>query len=409
VTTKSYRLLVVAAFLPTLLWGAASDTTHVVHKDAETDSTSAIQIEYGDKGWEFSTKDGKYRLQIQSRLQFRYAYPFDTDPVTFDDFSIGDQHIVKVNRARLKIGGNAFARWLGYYWEYELAAGNLLDFRIMLEKFPFLRLKVGQWKVEYNRERVISSGKQQLADRSLINRPFTIDRQQGVELYGRFGLSTLADFSYWAGVFMGTGRGAAANDDEEMMFTGRLQWNVLGREVPWHGSDLEHHEKPVALISLGGVTNQSPYTRFSQGGGGQLEGFDQGSPGQYRVKQYMVETALMVKGLSWQQEFHWKEINDRKNGTITTLIGNYVQIGYFFHYWLQWIPQPLEIAVRYDVYDPDMRLEGLLQRELSLAGNWFFKDHLNKLTAEFSHINFQENLGSQRDGWRFRLQWDVSL
>ena len=115
-------------------------------------------------------------------MQFRFSSPFDTDPVTFDEFQNEKQTTFKVNRARLKIGGNAFERWIKYFWEYELAAANLLDFRLMIEKFPHLKFRAGQWKARYNRERVISSGNQQMVERSIITRPFTIDRQQGISL-----------------------------------------------------------------------------------------------------------------------------------------------------------------------------------------------------------------------------------
>ena len=70
-----------------------------------------ISVTYGNKGWEFGTTDGKF-FTVESRLQFRYAYPFDSDPVTFEDFGKEDQQILKINRARLKIGGNAFKPWL---------------------------------------------------------------------------------------------------------------------------------------------------------------------------------------------------------------------------------------------------------------------------------------------------------
>jgi hypothetical protein len=142
------------------------DTTR---QDSGSHRKTSIQVKYGDKGWEFSTPDGKYVLQFQSRLQFRYAVPGDTDPLTYDDFEKDRQNIFKINRARLKIGGNVYQPWLKYYWEYELASGNLLDFRMMLEKLPYLKLKVGQWKGHFNRERVISSGQQQMVERSLIS------------------------------------------------------------------------------------------------------------------------------------------------------------------------------------------------------------------------------------------------
>lgn len=164
---------------------------------------------------------------------------------------------------------------------------------------PYLQLKVGQWKVHYNRERVISSGKQQMADRSLINQSFTVDRQIGISLFGRLKGGGAADFNYWASLFNGTGRGAKENDDRHMMFMLRVQWNFLGRELSFTGSDLAYHDRGAALLALAAVTNQSPYTRFSQAGGGQLPGFEESEPGQYRVNQWMAETALQYRGISW--------------------------------------------------------------------------------------------------------------
>ncbi len=366
-------------------------------------------VRWGSKGFELRSRDGNFLIQIQPRVQIRYAYPRDQNPVTHDDFTGDPQHVFKVNRARLKIGGHAYRPWLAYYFEYELAASNLLDFRVMVERYQWLRLKAGQWKVHYNRERVISSGQQQMADRSLITRPFTIDRQQGLSLYGRLSGGGAADVSYWASVFTGTGRGAGENDDQHLMWMGRLQWNVFGRVLAFTGSDIARREKPEALIALAGVTNRSPYTRFSQDGGGQLEGFDDGQPGQYRVNQWMAETAFMYRGFSWQQEFHSKRINDYVNATVTTLIGNYAQVGYFPSEAIPAVPRQLELAVRYAIHDPNTDVSNDLQQEFSFAANWFFRGHLNKLTAEASLFAFGENVQDMEDGWRFRLQWDISM
>jgi hypothetical protein len=378
-----------------------------------TDSTSeteeSIKITYGKKGIEFSADDGNYKLQIQSRLQFRYSYPFDTDPVTFSDFQEEKTQTFKVNRARLKVGGNVFQPWIKFYWEYDLPGGNLLDFRLMLEKFKFLKFKVGQWKVHYTRERIISSGKQQTVERSILTRPFTVDRQQGISFYGRLKGAGLADFNYWFSVLTGTGRGSRSNDDKHLMFMSRIQWNCFGRELAFAGSDTKYHKKPTGVIAIAGVTNRSPYTRFSTGGGGQLEGFEDGAPGQYRVNQFLVETAFMLKGFSWQQEFHLKEIDDKINNEITALIGNYVQLGYFFHYLWSVIPKPLEVAFRYANYNPDRGKTNDNRREYSFNVNWFFMEHLNKLTAEISYLDLQQSFTEVVSGWRFRLQWDVSI
>jgi len=219
----------------------------------------------------------------------------------------------------------------------------------------------------------------------------------------------LADFNYWTSVFMGTGRGATENDDEHPMFMGRLQWNITGTPLAFSGSDLSYHKKFTAILALAGVTNQSPYTRFSTSGGGQLIGFEDGVEGQYRVNQWMEETAGMYKGFAWQQEFHWKEINDNVNNQTTTLAGNLFQLGYFPHYKWNKFPDKIELYARHAFYDPNLTRESDLQQEYSAGINWFIKEHLNKVTLEYSYFYYSFDNDELRKGSRYRLQWDVSF
>lgn len=378
---------------------------------SQSDTTNRkIEIQYTDKGFQFNTPDKRYLLHIESRLQFRFATPGDEDPLTFDDFLDDENTVFKINRARLKIGGNAFQPWLKYYFEYELSQANLLDFRIMVEKWKFLSLKVGQWKVDYNRERSISSGKQQLVDRSIINRYFTLDRQQGVALYGRVNEGKNSDLNYWVSILTGTGRGSRTNDDNNLMYVGRVQWNFLGRALPYTNSDIARREKPEAYLAVAGVTNQSPYTRFSQSGGGQLfEVLEPGDEGQYRVNQFMFETAFMYHGFSWASETHWKDINDLIDDNDNRLGGFYFQAGYFWNELFSWFPEKLETALRYAYLDPNLDESSVSEREITLALNYFFNGHRNKLTVEWSNFNAQENTVRDLYQNRFRIQWDISL
>ncbi len=84
-------------------------------------------------------------------------------------------------------------------------------------------------------------------------------------------------------------------------------------------------------------------------------------------------------------------------------------MGYFFHYCWAAIPMPLEIALRHSIYDPDKDVEEVLHHEISLDLNWYFNSHRNKLNAEMSYFDFQKNVADKRGGFRFRLQWDVSM
>ena len=378
----------------------------VVALGQSSDSLKAT-IRYGDKGFEFRTGDNNYLMHIEWRLQTRMAAPFDSDPISLEDFG-EDQLLVGINRARMKVGGHAFKPHFKYYLEYELWAGVLLDFRAMYEISPALNIKIGQWKAQYSRERIISSGKQQAGDRSILNYAFTLDRQQGISLYGRIGEGTL-DFNYWVSVFMGTGRGANENDDDHLMWMTRWQWNPMGEPVEFTGSDMRDQNPFVLSLALAASTNRSSFTRFSTNGGGQLPGFEEGISGQYRINQWLFESAAKYNGFSWHQEFHWKQIEDKVTNSTTILYGNFFQVGYFFHHLFDSFPKRLEFFSRFSIYDPDRDIPNNYREEITVGGNWFFNGHRNKLTLEFSHLEFQDTPETLQDGSRVRLQWDVSF
>jgi hypothetical protein len=381
------------------------------HGQVPEDSTKAEShkfLSYGSKGFIFSDRSGNYLMNLEFRGQFRLSYPTDTDPLTLSDYQ-DEQLKLGIKRARLKVGGHSFIPWFKYYLEYELFSSNLLDFRLMYEKLPWLKIKVGQWKVQYNRERIISSGKQQTMERSILTRAFTVDRQQGVSVFGHLEGEGLANFNYWLSVFMGTGRGSTGNDDNHLMYMSRLQWNFMGESLKFSGTDLEFHDQFVGLLALGAVTNRSPYTRFSQSGGGQLEGFDPGAAGQYRVNQAMQESAGKYRGFSWQQEFHFKQIRDLVNGTVTDMAGNLIQAGYFFHHLWNAIPDNVEFYGRQAFYLPDLSVSDQLQNEFSFGFNWFIQGHRIKLTGEASHLRTDIASSESMGGWRYRFQLDVSF
>ncbi len=360
------------------------------------------------KGFEFHFFEDQYLLQVDFRGQFRASYPYDSFPIISDDFN-DDETTIGISRARIKIGGHVYKSYYTFYFEQDIKGANLLDFRVQIEKYAFLKLRVGQWKARYTRERVISSGKQQGLERSLINRVFTIDRQQGISLFGNLDGGGAANFSYWTSIFTGMGRGSSNNDDNNLMYLLRFQWNPNGEVIRFSGSDLEYHKKFISSIAFAGVTNTSAYTAFSTRGGEQLFGFEPGEDGQYKVDQLLFETAFKYRGISWQQELHYKNIDDKVNLEQTTLIGNYFQIGYFFHYAFPKFPKSLEIFARQAFYDANIDMADNNNNEYTIGCNWFFKGHKNKLTFDYSYIEYNEFDPTFESGNRFRIQWDISI
>ncbi len=378
-----------------------------------------IAVGYGNKGFTFKTQDGRFGLAIQNRLQLRYAYPFDSDPRSVADLD-REQSSFMVRRARFKVGGHAFWPWMTWYMQYDWTQPVLRDFYLNLGKFEWAQLRIGRGKVLYNDERVVSSGQQQFVNRSIVNDVFTVDRQQGVQLFGRLFPGTWHDFTYYAGVFTGRGVGFRDNDDKNMMYFGRLQWNFLGQELPWSQSDLAMSERPIGDVSFAAATNISQCTAFETDRDScrALRGFTSPSharAGQYRVDQMMAEFRFRWHGVSLTHEFHWKQIVDTTlhvydPGRKTNLTGSYTALGFFPHYFISAIPKELELAGRYAFVDPNLSKHNDIQQEMAGVANWFFHGHANKLSLEVARLSVADPLRAEdRAEERIRLQWDISF
>jgi len=375
-----------------------------------------VSASYGKNGFEVKTDDGKFALAIQNRIQVRYANPFDSDPRSISQLE-RDQSSFMIRRARTKLKGHAYWPWLKYYLQYDWSQPVLRDLNLSLDKFNWAKLWVGRGKVVYNDERVTSSGNQQFVNRSIVNDIFTVDRQKGVQVLGNLFPGTWYDMSYAAGVFSGLGVGERNNDDDNMMYAGRLQWNALGGEMPFSQSDIEFHQKPALNFAFAAATNQSKCTAFETDSDScrNLRGFDEGEDGQYKINQMMEEVRFKWQGLSIQHEMHWKEIEDTlKAGSDssreTNLRGGLIQAGYFPHYLFAIVPKNLEFAGRYAFVDPDTGVDNDLQQEVSGVMTYFFSGHSNKVNFQVSHLIIEDPiLSMSQSEQRFWLQWDLSF
>ena len=390
------------------------------------DANSPIKASYGSKGFRFETRDGNFQTNLQWRAQMRYTNPYASDPRQASNFEDSGSSSFEPRRLRMKIGGHGFQPWLKYYFEVDLqpardvddssskASARVIDYRIDLAKWDWGGIRVGQWKIDLNRERVDSSGRQQFVERSIVNRAFTVDRQIGVQLRGHLFKNTPADMRYFAGVFNGEGRGVR-NSSNDHLYMGRLQWNFLGRDLGFRQTDVEFTEKPTGSFAIAGFTNTSACTRWSSSGCGNLDGFSKPADAeadQFRVEQAVQEFAYKYRGFSIQQEWHRKFITDRSLNTESDMTGFYIQSGYFFNNMFESFPAPLELAARYAfVSEPNKSDRSVYneREEYTLGANWFFSGHNNKVTVDFSRLTLDDGLlGSNHSDNRFRIQWDVS-
>ena len=253
-----------------------------------------------------------------------------------------------------------------------------------------------------------------------MNRIFTIDRQMGVSVRGHLFEGTPADLRYYFGAFTGEGRGVA-NDDNNLMYAGRLQWNFLGRDLGLRQTDVERTPDPTASLAFGAATHTGVCTRWSSSGCGNLDGFTSAGTAmraQFRIVQAVQELAYKHQGFSFQQEFHWKRVTDRMllvgdPSRENEFYGLYAQAGYFFNEAFDCFPEELELAVRYAfVEEPNAtdRTERNKRQEFTAGANWFFAGHNNKITADYSYLTLDDDV-AMRDlhDHRFRVQWDISF
>jgi len=390
--------------------------------------SSGNYFKYTNPGFKFTSPDGLFSTKLVWRAQLRFTHPNRSDPRSVSNFTTReDSSNFEARRLRMKIGGHGYKKWIKYYFEVDLqpsrkttdssskSSARVIDYRIDIQPMDEIGFRVGQWKVNYNRERVDSSGRQTFVERSIVNRIFTIDRQVGAMVKGRLFKGTPAYINYYAGIFNGEGR-SVNNNTTDMMYMGRVQWNFLGRDLKWRQSDVKRHEKPAGTLAFARATNNGPCTRWSSSGCGNLSGLTSpasATPTQFKVDQWVQEFAFKWKGLALQQEYHEKDVRDKSTGVKHKYKGLYAQIGYFPNGLIPAVPEQLEVAFRYAFVDaPDViNINTSDNRDEYTVGlNYFFHGHNNKITLDYSHLTLDDqSAGRKLSDDRVRLQWDVSF
>lgn len=151
----------------------------------ESDERSLLEVSNGIS----ISKDSLFRLNLRFRMQNRVGFRTESGEVL--DI---EQIDFRVRRMRVRLDGYVLNEKLQYYIQLgftksdlDLDAGDfaqpIRDAIIYYHPKPNLYFGFGQSKLPGNRERVISSGNLQFADRSIANGIFTLDRDFGFFAY----------------------------------------------------------------------------------------------------------------------------------------------------------------------------------------------------------------------------------
>jgi phosphate-selective porin OprO/OprP len=192
-----------------------------------TSEADGLYIEFG-RGVNVTSDDGNFRLTIRGRLQARSTWARDAETREDDIF-------FQARRARLVFLGTMRDQNLQLYLQLGLGASDvesdrqvpLRDAVITWTPFRSAGVRLGQMKVPFSRERIISSSALQLADRSIVNAEFNLDRDVGVQVFSNDVFSLGGMLSYQLGIYGGDGRNRAATGTG-LLYAGRLQYQPFG-------------------------------------------------------------------------------------------------------------------------------------------------------------------------------------
>jgi phosphate-selective porin OprO and OprP len=379
-------------------------------EDAEESDDPIVELEWG-RGLTVRSEDRAFSLTIRGRIQA--LAEASVTPETAAQPDSREEVAFLVRRARLLLSGTLLSPDLQYYFQLGLAPRDmeadllipLRDAHVTWTGIPNLSIRVGQMKVPFNRERVISSSALQLVDRSPVNAELTLDRDMGIQVFGTDLFDLGGYLGYQIGVFAGDGR-LRLNEGAGLLYVARLQIQPTGDfEDSYVEVDFSREERARLSIGVGGAFNhESRRTRSTNGDFYLLEGFDYAH----------AELDFMFKyaGFSAMGELVYRQATGPsvRTGTVdgvavtetaANALGYFLQAGYLFE-------PMIEIAGRYSEIVPvtsaDLPATSVpARREITLGLNWYPMEHSLKLQFDWSHIS--DPTGAFEAGThRFRLQ-----
>lgn len=356
----------------------------------ESDERSLLEVSNGIS----VSKDSLFRLNLRFRMQNQNRVGFRTESGEVLDI---EQIDFRVRRMRVRLDGYVLNEKLQYYIQLgftksdlDLDAGDfaqpIRDAIIYYHPKPNLYFGFGQSKLPGNRERVISSGNLQFADRSIANGIFTLDRDFGFFAY--YTLPTPGNSQYQMKGAISTGEGRNPSiGGRGLSYTGRVEYLPFGgfkNSGDYSEGDLDFESKPK--LSFGMTYNWNENGTRSRGQLGSLlfENRDQ--------QVFIVDAMFKYVGWGLLAEYFERDarnpITRNPQGEQTAVwVGN----GTNFQV-SKMVTRNAEFAIRYASVNPDNLVSDFEDRiEETILG---FSRYLNG-----HRVKIQANLGyAWRDG-----------
>ena len=365
------------------------------------------------KGIGFTTPDSLFSLNFRFRMQNRVGYisksEADLTPEEFD---------FRVRRMRLRLDGFMFTPRLTYNiqlsfsradmdWDVSGVPNVLRDAALSYYAGKGFTIGLGQTKLPGNRQRVISSGEQQFADRSIVNNALTLDRDFG--MFFSYAHTFKNNFNIKLKTAISTGEGRnVLKSDRGLGYTARLELLPLGEftdKGDYFEGDLLHEPKPKLAICGGFHFNDRAMRT-----GGQL-GKELYAP--RAIYWYEADMVFKYKGIALSSEFMRRTsdsamtLND-KNDKRYIYIGNGINSQISYCTKKMW-----EIALRHSLLVPgkDIRKYEAQKTEYGICLSKYIMKHRLKVQTDLTYRRDRDMLANanKHNSFQFRFQIELGI
>lgn len=326
-------------------------------------------------------KSGDVKLNLRGRVQVQALSVFPTE-----GSSAVRQNAIFVRRARLALKGEfpwklsmnlqlAFANL-----DMEADAPNVLrDFNVQWAPLRDVSFKLGQMKVPFDVQRVISSSAQQFVDRSTVTGELNLDRDVGLVMFSDdlFGLHQR--LRYAVGVFGGDGRNRIGTN-VGLLYGGRIRYSPLGAFDDKLEGDPDRDPSFRLAFGAGAARNiATNRPRSTTGTPYKLAAFN--------YTHAAGDVHLKWRGLSLLSEIYWRQADtDSVTGTVSgAQLTEYSRSGWgWFAQLGGYITPWLELAARYGDTQPLGATDPAFKRLREVGGtiNLMFLKHDLKLQTD---------------------------
>ena len=251
---------------------------------------SALTAGY-DKRFFIKSADDQFKLEFDTRLQFRHTYGMSDDGSN-DMMQDGTRPPIgtggvdasasafELERVRLYLRGHVLKDIkynICFESDDDSGSGDYLYiYEVSYNFMPEMGVKLGRYKGPFGKQEPTSSGRQMLVDRSLANEVFNIDRTTGVELFGTLDMGDIKP-NYRIMVFNGLQNNNDApfsGNDNSPGIAARLAVPMMGATAKdfANESDLTGHESLVSQVGFSiAYSNDRNEDHFA---GGESDGYE---------------------------------------------------------------------------------------------------------------------------------------